>query len=85
MIELRFILIKLFASEYFNNNYTNRWIDRGEPIAWPVRSPDITPLDFYLWEHLKSLIYDNNTIDSLKTFKNQIIAVYDNLKYTRNF
>jgi hypothetical protein len=26
-------------------------------MAWPQRSPDLNPLDFYLWEHLKPLVY----------------------------
>ena len=32
-------------------------IGRGEPIPWPPRSPDLNPLDFYLWGHLKALVY----------------------------
>ncbi|KOC67855.1 hypothetical protein WH47_12185, partial [Habropoda laboriosa] len=27
------------------------------PINWPARSPDLNPLNFYLWRHLKSLVY----------------------------
>jgi hypothetical protein len=27
------------------------------PTAWPPRSPDFSPLDFYLWGHLKILVY----------------------------
>ena len=30
---------------------------RGCPIAWPARSPDLNPLDFHLWGHLKSIAY----------------------------
>jgi hypothetical protein len=26
-------------------------------VAWPPRSPDLNPLYFYLWGHLKSLVY----------------------------
>jgi hypothetical protein len=26
-------------------------------VAWPPRSPDLNHLDFYLWGHLKSLVY----------------------------
>lgn len=36
------------------------WIGRGAPngcIAWPPRSPDLTPCDFYLWGHIKELVY----------------------------
>jgi len=31
--------------------YPNRWIGRGEPQNWPARSPDLTPLEFFLWKH----------------------------------
>ena len=34
-----------------------RWIGRGGPISWPPRSPDLTPLDFFLWGYLKSKVY----------------------------
>ncbi|GBL81889.1 hypothetical protein AVEN_50489-1 [Araneus ventricosus] len=26
-------------------------------FVWPPRSPDLTPLDFILWGHLKKLVY----------------------------
>lgn len=29
------------------------------PFAWPARSPDLTPCDFFLWGHLKSLVYQH--------------------------
>lgn len=45
--------------EYLNEEYPERWIGRGSPtIAWPARSPDLTPLDFYVWGTLKSKVYD---------------------------
>lgn len=47
----------LMAREHLNNAYPNRWIGRGGPIPWPPRSPDLNPLDFFLWGHLKSLVY----------------------------
>jgi hypothetical protein len=28
--------------------YHDGWIGRRGPIAWPPRSPDLNPLDFYL-------------------------------------
>lgn len=43
--------------EHLNRTFGQRWIGRGGPVAWPPRSPDLNPLDFYLWGHLKSLVY----------------------------
>jgi hypothetical protein len=34
-----------------------RWTGRRGPIAWPPRSPDLTPIKFSLWGHLKEYVY----------------------------
>lgn len=44
---------------HLNNFFPNRWIGRGGHILWPPRSPDLTPLDFYLWGFLKDVVYTN--------------------------
>ncbi|GBN74072.1 hypothetical protein AVEN_168703-1 [Araneus ventricosus] len=41
----------------------HRWIGRGGPTHWTARSPDLSCLDFFLWGHLKSLVYES-PIDS---------------------
>jgi hypothetical protein len=38
----------LIARRYLNQKLPGWWIGRGGPIAWPPRSPDLTPLEFYL-------------------------------------
>lgn len=43
--------------EFLDTNYEGRWIGRGGPTEWPARSPDLTPLDFYLWGRMKELVY----------------------------
>lgn len=35
--------------QYLNLQYPGRWIGRRGPMEWPARSPDLTPLDFFLW------------------------------------
>lgn len=43
---------------WLNENFPNRWIGRNSPlIRWPPRSPDITPLDFFLWGTIKNKVY----------------------------
>jgi len=56
------------ARDYLNQNYGQKWIARGGPVAWPPRSPDMNPLDFYLWGHVKSIVYKNapNNIADLR-------------------
>ena len=43
--------------EYLTRTYNDRWIGQGGPITWPTRSLDLTPIDFFLWGHIKALIY----------------------------
>lgn len=43
---------------YLDVTFGQQWIGRGGPVRWPARSPDLSCLDFYLWGHLKSLVYD---------------------------
>jgi hypothetical protein len=35
----------------------DQWIRSAGPTAWPPHSPDWNPLDFYLWEPLRTLVY----------------------------
>jgi hypothetical protein len=41
------------AREILDQQYPDRWIGRGGPRNWPARSPDLNPLDFFLWGHVK--------------------------------
>ena len=42
---------------YLNNQFLQRWIGRGSDHIWPPRSPDLNPLDFFIWDHMKSNVY----------------------------
>lgn len=37
--------------------FPNRWIGRRGTVEWPARSPDLNPLDFFLWGFLKGNVY----------------------------
>lgn len=44
--------------EYLENQFgPERVISLGFPRIWPPRSPDLAPCDYYLWGHLKDLVY----------------------------
>jgi hypothetical protein len=42
---------------------TGRCMGRGGPVNWPARSPDLNLLDFWLWGHLKPLVYSDTIYD----------------------
>lgn len=40
-----------------NEKFPGKWMGTHGPIKWPARSPDLTPLDFFLWPYIKNKIY----------------------------
>ena len=48
--------------------FQDNWIGRGGPVHWPARSPDLTPVDFFLWGHIKAQVYATPpaSLDDLK-------------------
>ncbi|KAJ4439237.1 hypothetical protein ANN_07357 [Periplaneta americana] len=56
------------------SRFSGRWIGRGEPTSWPPRSPDLTPLDFFLWGFLKDQVYLPPLPANLSELRNRITA-----------
>lgn len=54
--------------DLLKGKFGERVISRNGPVEWPPRSCDLTPLDFFLWGYIKSLVYANKpaTLDELK-------------------
>lgn len=52
---------------FLNDHFDRNLISTNGPVRWPARSPDLTPLDFFLWGHLKNVIYknENNNMEQL--------------------
>ncbi|KAJ4445621.1 hypothetical protein ANN_12303 [Periplaneta americana] len=69
------------ARRYLDRRFPDRWIGRGGPIAWPPRSPDLNPLDFYLWGHLKSLVY-SSPVPDLESLPYRIVACSEDIRNT---
>ncbi|GFS60483.1 putative DD41D transposase [Trichonephila clavipes] len=54
----------------------DRLISRFRPVNWPPRSCDLTPLDYFLWGYVKSLVYADKpqTLDHLEDNIRRVIA-----------
>ncbi|GFV30094.1 hypothetical protein TNCV_1107441 [Trichonephila clavipes] len=44
-------------SDLLKDTFGDRLISRFGPVNWPPRSCDLTPLDYFLWGYVKSLVY----------------------------
>ena len=48
----------IVARNALNQQFPKRWIGRCSPVQrFPARSPDLTPLDCFLWGHMKNVVY----------------------------
>ncbi|GFV66867.1 transposable element Tc3 transposase [Trichonephila clavipes] len=62
--------------ELLKDTFGDRLISRFGPVNWPPRSCDLTPLDYFLWGYVKSLVYEDKpqTLDHLEDNIRRVIA-----------
>ncbi|GFV36606.1 transposable element Tc3 transposase [Trichonephila clavipes] len=62
--------------DLLKDTFGDRLISRFEPVNWPPRSCDLTPLDYFLWGLVKSLVYADKpqTLDPLEDTISRVIA-----------
>ncbi|GFV85433.1 putative transposase [Trichonephila clavipes] len=62
--------------DLLKDTFGDRIISRFGPVNWPPRSCDLTPLDYFLWGYVKSLVYADKpqTLDHLKDNIRRVIA-----------
>ncbi|GFX99660.1 putative DD41D transposase [Trichonephila clavipes] len=58
------------------DTFGDHLISRFGPVKWPPRSCDLTPLDYFLWGYVKSLVYADKpqTLDHLEDNTRRVIA-----------
>ena len=42
---------------WLDSVFPNHWIGKGSEFEWAPRSPDLTPMDFFLWGYIKEKVY----------------------------
>ncbi|GFT91255.1 tc3a_0 protein [Trichonephila clavipes] len=62
--------------DLLKDTFGDRLISRFGPVNWPPRSCDLTPLDYFLWGYVKSLVYADKpqTLDHLEDKICRVIA-----------
>jgi len=63
-------------------SFPNRWIGRNGPTPWPPRSPDITTLDFFLWEYVKDKVF-STPVPDITNLKARITDVFATITEAR--
>lgn len=66
------------VTDYLENRFGNNVIANRGPIRWPPRSPDLTPCDYFLWAHLKNMVY-RTPPTNLEDLENRIIRAFQSI------
>lgn len=68
------IQVRNFLREQFDE----RIISLNGPISWPPRSPDLSPLDFYLWGHTKNEVYEFDPPATIEILRQRVLDTFRN-------
>ncbi|GFU02918.1 transposable element Tcb2 transposase [Trichonephila clavipes] len=62
--------------DLLKDTFGDRLISRFGPVNWPPRSCDLTPLGYFLWGYVKSLVYADKTqtLENLEDNIRRVIA-----------
>ncbi|GFY20006.1 uncharacterized protein TNCV_2146991 [Trichonephila clavipes] len=62
--------------DLLKDTFGDHLISRFGPVNWPPRSCDLTPLDYFLWGYVKSLVYADKpqTLDHWEDNIRRVIA-----------
>ncbi|GFV39996.1 uncharacterized protein TNCV_4412271 [Trichonephila clavipes] len=62
--------------DLLKDTFGDRLISRFGPVNWPPCSCDLTPLDYFLWGYVKSLVFPDKpqTLDHLEDNIRRVIA-----------
>jgi len=63
----------------FLNAYYLQWTGRGGIVAWPPQSPDLTPLEVYLWGYMLQKV-NAVVIESREQFLERIDIAAENIR-----
>jgi hypothetical protein len=65
--------------QWLSFTFPDRWMGRSSPnLPWPPYSPDLTPMDFFLWGWVKHCVYQN-PIANVEDLRLRIIQVFKEL------
>ena len=65
--------------DYLDRRFPEKWIGTHSNTPWPARSPDLTPLDFFLWGYIKNQVYSNSNFQNEEDLLRSVTASFNNI------
>ncbi|GFV09106.1 putative LOC100569746 [Trichonephila clavipes] len=66
--------------DLLKDTFGDRLFSRIGPVNWPPRSCDLTPLDYFLWGYVKSLVYARISHKRLSIWEDNIRCVIADIR-----
>lgn len=67
-------------TEHLDGEFGDFWIGTNGPWRWPPRSPDMTPVDFFLWGYIKNYAYRTPNIPTREEVWQRIQEAFQQLR-----
>ena len=64
--------------------FDRRLVALGTEVEWPPRSPDLTPMDFFLWGYIKGKVFLTPP-ENIQELRRRIIDAFNDLRQNRDF
>ena len=64
---------------FLDATFPRRWIGRRGSIEWSPRSPDLTPMDFFLWGVVKQKVYEKKP-ENVVQMREFIIEAFEEIR-----
>lgn len=64
---------------YLQGKFRGRFISKRGNVNWPPRSPDLNPLDFFLWGHIKTIVYKSR-IENEQQLQDEISQAFRSIE-----
>ena len=70
----------LLARSILKEKFGNRVIGKFFDVFWPPRSPDLNPLDYFLWGFVREKVYRNGGFNDVSTMSTAIIEAFAEIR-----
>ena len=70
------------VKNFLNYRFPGRWIGRCGPHHWPARSPDLSPLDYFVWGWMKELVYSEK-LETRDALLGRILDAADYIRHSQ--
>lgn len=67
------------VTDFLHAEFPQQWIGNRGVVQWPARSPDLSPLDFFLWGTLKNMVY-KETVETVEELRVSILNAFASLR-----